>query len=104
MLASAQSPTGPQDRRKTAVASFLFADMCGFTAYTCLYGDELAADLAIDFQERVRELAAEEGCSVVKSLGDAVMVHSRDCRAAACVPSSAGRASPAASDACPCGP
>ena len=67
----------------TAVASFLFADLCGFTAYTCLHGDELAADLAIDFQERVRELAVEEGCSVVKSIGDAVMVHSRDCRAAA---------------------
>ena len=83
MLVSAQSPTRPQERRKTAVASFLFADMCGFTGYTCLYGDELAADLAIDFQERVRELAAEEGCSVVKSIGDAVMLHSRDCRAAA---------------------
>src|SRR5437899_11535175 len=83
MLTSPQFPTRPQDRRKTAVASFLFADLCGFTAYTCLHGDELAADLAIDFQERVRELAVEEGCSVVKSIGDAVMVHSRDCRAAA---------------------
>ena len=83
MLASAQSPTRPQERRKTAEASFLFADLCGFTAYTCLHGDELAADLAIDFQERVRELAAEEGCSVVKSIGDAVMLHSRDCRTAA---------------------
>ena len=51
------------------MASFLFADLCGFTAYTCLHGDELAADLAIEFQERVRELAA--------------MLHSRDCRAAA---------------------
>ena len=83
MLASAQSPTSPQQLRKTAVASFLFADLCGFTAYTCLHGDELAADLAIDFHDRVYELAAEEGCSVVKSIGDAVMVHSRDCRAAA---------------------
>jgi adenylate cyclase len=83
MLASAQSPTRIQDRRRAAAASFLFADLCGFTAYTSLHGDELAADLAIEFQERVRELAAEEGCSVVKSIGDAVMVHSGDCRAAA---------------------
>ena len=83
MLASAQFPTSPQDRPRTAAASFLFADLCGFTDYTSLHGDELAADLAIEFQERVRELAAEEGCSVVKSIGDAVMVHSRDCRAAA---------------------
>src|SRR5207253_8159557 len=78
-----QSQTRPPNRRMTAVASFLFADLCGFTAYTCLHGDELAADLAIDFQQRVCELAAEEDCSVVKAIGDAVMVHSSECRAAA---------------------
>jgi len=59
MLASAQFPTSTQDRRRAAAASFLFADLCGFTAYTSLHGDERAADLAIEFQERVRELAAE---------------------------------------------
>src|ERR1700681_13453 len=65
-----------------AAATFLFADLCGFTEYTYRHGDELAADLAIAFHERVRELAADEGCSVVKSIGDAVMVHSADCRVA----------------------
>ena len=72
MLASRQSPTRPPDRRRTALASFLFADLCGFTAYTCLHGDQLAAELAV-----------EEGCCLVKSIGDAVMVHSSDCRSAA---------------------
>jgi adenylate cyclase len=60
-------------------ATFLFADLCGFTEYTCRYGDMLAADLAVDFHRRVRRLAADDGSSVVKSIGDAVMVHSRDC-------------------------
>jgi adenylate cyclase len=61
-------------------ATFLFADLCGFTEYTCRYGDELAADLAVDFHHRVCRLAADEDCSVVKSIGDAVMVHSEDSR------------------------
>jgi len=62
--------------------TFLFADLCGFTEYTCRYGDKPAADLAVGFHRRVRELAADEGCNVVKSIGDAVMVHSHDCRIA----------------------
>jgi adenylate cyclase len=66
----------------TAPETFLFADLCGFTEYTCRHGDELAADLAIAFHARVRKLAADEGCKVVKSIGDAVMVHSADCRVA----------------------
>jgi len=63
-------------------ATFLFADLCGFTEYTCRHGDELAADLAVDFHRRVCRLAADEDCSVVKSIGDAVMVHSKDSRTA----------------------
>jgi adenylate cyclase len=63
-------------------ATFLFADLCGFTEYTCRYGDELAADLAVDFHRRACGLAADEDCSVVKSIGDAVMVHSEDCETA----------------------
>jgi class 3 adenylate cyclase len=63
-------------------ATFLFADLCGFTEYTWRHGDELAADLAVSFHHRVRRLAADEDCSVVKSIGDAVMVHSNDSRTA----------------------
>jgi adenylate cyclase len=63
-------------------ATFLFADLCGFTEYTWRHGDELAADLAVAFHHCVRRLAADEDCSVVKSIGDAVMVHSNDSRTA----------------------
>jgi adenylate cyclase len=63
-------------------ATFLFADLCGFTEYTWRHGDELAADLAVAFHHRVRRLAADQDCSVVKSIGDAVMVHSNDSRTA----------------------
>jgi class 3 adenylate cyclase len=62
--------------------TFVFADLCGFTEYTCHYGDKRAADLAVGFHRRVRELAADEGCNVIKSIGDAVMIHSHDCRTA----------------------
>lgn len=59
--------------------AILFADMCGFTEYTCVYGDEMAARLALSFHNHARQLAAREGCRVVKSIGDAVMVHSTHC-------------------------
>jgi adenylate cyclase len=62
--------------------TFLFADLCGFTAYTCKHGDGLAAELALAFHTRTCQLAAEESCDVVKSIGDAVMVHAEDCGAA----------------------
>jgi adenylate cyclase len=62
----------------TAQHTFLFADLVGFTAFTEDAGDELAADVAIAFQAAATELAADFGCEVVKSLGDAVMIHGRD--------------------------
>ena len=58
--------------------AFLFADLCGFTAYTHRHGDARAAELAVSFHERVCELAATAGCEVVKSIGDAVMVRASD--------------------------
>jgi class 3 adenylate cyclase len=62
--------------------AFLFADLCGFVAYTQRHGDATGAALALRFHRRARELAREEGCVVVKTIGDAVMVRSGDCRAA----------------------
>src|SRR5437868_5522937 len=73
-----QDPGACREARET----FLFADMCGFTEYTSRHGDELAADLAMSFHRLVRRLAAEEGCDLVKCIGDAVMIHSGDCRVA----------------------
>src|SRR5690242_10577487 len=64
------------------VQTILFADLCGYTEYTWRHGDERGADLAVAFHRRVRRLASEEGCSVVKAIGDGVMVHSPDCTVA----------------------
>ena len=54
--------------------SFLFADLVGFTALTAAEGDETAAELAVEFADSVRALAAEHGVEFVKAMGDAVMV------------------------------
>lgn len=54
-------------------ATFLFADLAGYTALTEAHGDERAADLAEAFCERVCSIESEHGGSDVKTLGDAVM-------------------------------
>ena len=54
--------------------TFMFADLCGFTEYSALHGDDRAAELATGFHARVRTLAAEHACEIVKVIGDAVMV------------------------------
>jgi adenylate cyclase len=56
------------------VHSFLFADLVGFTALTEIVGDQAAADMAIEFADEARTLAAEYGVEWVKAIGDAVMV------------------------------
>jgi adenylate cyclase len=65
-----------------APQTILFVDLCGFTEYTARNGDEVGAQLALAFHARVRQLADEEGCEVVKVIGDAVEVRSSDCRRA----------------------
>jgi class 3 adenylate cyclase len=58
--------------------TFLFADLVGFTALTELHGDDAAAEVAIRFADDAARLAKDHGARVVKRLGDAVMIHSRD--------------------------
>lgn len=58
--------------------TFLFADLIGFTSLTERCGDELAADLALEFARDAEALAGEYGCTLVKTLGDAVMIHGTD--------------------------
>jgi adenylate cyclase len=58
--------------------TFLFADLVGFTRFTAQHGDDRAADLAVSFHQHVCRLAAELGCDVVKTIGDAVMVRSEN--------------------------
>ena len=54
--------------------TFLFADLCGFTALTEVHGDEDAADLAGGFFAEARALLGEHRAKEVKTLGDAMMV------------------------------
>ena len=58
--------------------SFLFADLVGFTALTAAHGDDAGVEVALDLQRAARALAADCGAELVKSMGDAVMVHGYD--------------------------
>jgi adenylate cyclase len=68
----------PVHRMVVETHTFMFADISGYSLLAELDGDEAAADVAIAFADRASALAADHGAEVVKSLGDAVMVHSRD--------------------------
>jgi adenylate cyclase len=58
-------------------ATFLFADIAGFTALTEAHGDEEAANLVADFCDAVKgELPA--GAAHVKTIGDALMLRIPD--------------------------
>jgi class 3 adenylate cyclase/YHS domain-containing protein len=60
-----------------ATATFLFADIAGFTALTEAHGDEEAATLVADFCDAVKcELPA--GAAHVKTIGDALMLRIPD--------------------------
>lgn len=63
-------------------ATFLFADIAGFTALTEAHGDEDAAQLAADFCHEVRRVVPDYGGEHVKNIGDALMLRMRDPAAA----------------------
>src|SRR3954469_2679527 len=66
------------DTPASNAATFVFADIAGFTALTEAHGDEEAATLAADFTDAVKaELAACDGVRV-KSIGDALMLRIPD--------------------------
>lgn len=58
----------------TTTATFVFADIAGFTALTEAHGDEQAAALVADFCTAVQGQLHEFGATHVKSIGDAVML------------------------------
>jgi adenylate cyclase len=58
-----------------AARTFLFADLAGFTALTEAHGDEESAELTGQFFSSVRELLEEHEGEEVKTIGDAVMIH-----------------------------
>ena len=66
----------------SAVATFLFADLAGYTALTEAHGDDYAADLAHDFAEKVRSWLPEFGDGSAKLIGDALMIKLDDAASA----------------------
>ena len=66
----------------TVEATFLFADIAGFTALTEAHGDHDAAVLVADFCRSVRAELPASGGSEVKTIGDAVMLSIPDPAAA----------------------
>ncbi len=59
-------------------ATFMFADLAGFTAMTEAHGDEPAADLAEEFCRLVRGLLPTYGAEEIKVIGDAIMLRVPD--------------------------
>ena len=55
-------------------ATFLFADIAGFTALTEAHGDEQAAELVAEFCRAVRAELPAVGGHQVKTIGDALML------------------------------
>jgi adenylate cyclase len=62
----------------TSPATFLFADIAGFTALTEAHGDEEAAALVADFCDAVRADLPDSGGVHVKTIGDALMLRIPD--------------------------
>jgi adenylate cyclase len=55
-------------------ATFLFADIAGFTALTEAHGDEVAIELVVAFSEVVEAQLPRIMGAHVKTIGDAVML------------------------------
>src|SRR4051794_29554255 len=54
--------------------SFLFTDLVGFTALAASQGDDRAADVALEFYDRVRPLLVRHSAEEIKAIGDALML------------------------------
>lgn len=61
----------------TAVQTFLFADLVGYTALADTEGDDRAAQVALGFRARVQGLL-DDGAEEVKALGDGIMLRCGD--------------------------
>ena len=64
----------PSDQAQPAAATFVFADIAGFTALTEAHGDEQAARLVADFCDAVAAELPAFGGTQVKTIGDAIML------------------------------
>jgi adenylate cyclase len=61
-------------RERSAMHTFLFADLAGFTALTEAHGDEQAADLVEEFSRAADGLLPRYGGEQIKTIGDALML------------------------------
>ena len=59
-------------------ASFVFADLAGFTRLTEQHGDHVAAEVASEFRRAMRALSRRHGAREVRSLGDGLMIWAPD--------------------------
>jgi adenylate cyclase len=57
---------------------FAFVDLCGFTRFTEVQGDEQAVAVLTGFRALVRDIASEHGVRIAKWLGDGAMFVSTD--------------------------
>jgi class 3 adenylate cyclase/YHS domain-containing protein len=62
------------ERLPPVTATYLFADIAGFTALTEAHGDEHAAGLVADFCAAIDGAIPDTGARRVKTIGDAVML------------------------------
>jgi class 3 adenylate cyclase/YHS domain-containing protein len=56
------------------VATFVFADLAGYTALTEAHGDERAADTAAEFCRAVRAVLGDYHAEEIKTIGDALLL------------------------------
>src|SRR3954451_18710091 len=80
VTATATAPAAasePPDTGRT-LATFMFADLVGFSAMTEERGDEHAAAMALAFHAAVRSLLGEHRATEVKTIGDAIMLRVHD--------------------------
>lgn len=71
-------PARPVPDPGRTLATFMFADLVGFSALTEARGDEHAAAMALAFHAAVRSLLPEHGATEIKTIGDAIMLRVPD--------------------------
>ena len=72
---TALEEAGVRRRPPRTPEAAVFADLTGYTRLTEEAGDEAAADIALAFTQLVGEVASEHGGTIVKLLGDGVLLY-----------------------------
>ena len=75
---AALEQAGVRRRPPRSPSAAVFADLSGYTALTEASGDEAAADVAMAFASLANEVATRYGGTVVKLMGDGVLLHFPD--------------------------